>query len=253
MCIIVLRTKEPFWSILRMWLESRSRTLTRWHPTSEEESTKNSASWWAWQCLVLMFQHGWGNWQKVSNSALMGKPLNTAISVRRCRKAWPEGRSIGRGPWPPSPIPRWHPVTRTSLRRFRPSAWTHFTNLGERIIDQKAEILQLLNHIVNHTYYITFTVRYLVFFRTFDDPLCFSPQSFPLHKCLTAWKRWVKSLASSFWDAHPQVPVAKAVAKASIWMVAFPSGSLYLVQLNFHRPKWWLAFPRSTFSRVFHP
>ena len=161
MCIIVLRTKEPFWSILRMWLESRSLTLTRWHPTSEEESTKNSASWWAWQCLVLMFQHGWGNWQKVSNSALMGKPLNTAISVRRCRKAWPEGRSIGRGPWPPSPIPRWHPVTRTSLRRFRPSAWTHFTNLGERIIDQKAEILQLLNHIVNHTYYITFTVRYL--------------------------------------------------------------------------------------------
>ena len=113
---------------------------------------------WCW-CFSAAGEIG----KKFENSALMGKPLNTAISVRRCRKAWPEGRSIGRGPWPPSSIPRWHPVTRTSLRRFRPSAWTHFTNLGERIIDQKAEILQLLNHIVNHTYYITFTERYLVF------------------------------------------------------------------------------------------
>ena len=50
---------------------------------------------WCW-CFSAAGEIG----KKFENSALMGKPLNTAISVRRCRKAWPEGRSIGRGPWP---------------------------------------------------------------------------------------------------------------------------------------------------------
>ncbi len=94
MCIIVLRSKEPFWSILPMQLEST-------HPISEEESTKNSASWWACQnsvlcwCFFKLREIVEVSVQKFLqlSTALIGKPLSTAISVRRCRKAWPE-------PWP---------------------------------------------------------------------------------------------------------------------------------------------------------
>ena len=79
---------------------------------------------------------------------------------------------------------------------------------------------------MNHTYYITFTERYLVF-----SGLLMIHYVFPLNlfHFTNAWLLenggWNPSL-QSFWDARPQVPVAKAVAKASIWMVAFPSGSL---------------------------